>query len=274
MKSTSGSLANALNKSRKNGLARLKIIGSGDRSNSNQPPATAISVVELPEESNKRSPKPKTTDRRRSAGNYADHSTNEDRISSTTPTNITRKTTTTNPPIVIVSKPQKPSALSTNKAGVYYYRPTFLEQMKSLQCLRVLRSFYHKYGLKHVVLITVLLLYSLMGAGIFLFFEQPAEQIRLTSLHTKRKSFRRITVDRIISEIFNDTQRFLIFLSSEQTSEVENILMNSFEIHEDVVLNETFQHGVYSDMHWDFSNSMLYAWTIITTIGELKRHCL
>jgi hypothetical protein len=43
-------------------------------------------------------------------------------------------------------------------------------------CLRIMLSAYHKYGLKHVLLIIAFVMYVLMGALVFAIIETSAEQ--------------------------------------------------------------------------------------------------
>ena len=42
--------------------------------------------------------------------------------------------------------------------------------------MKILTDVYHRYGLKHAVLVLVLLLYALLGAVVFVMIEEPEQQ--------------------------------------------------------------------------------------------------
>ncbi|CAD6186783.1 unnamed protein product [Caenorhabditis auriculariae] len=133
---------------------------------------------------------------------------------------------------------------------------------KTPRWLRILRKIYHDYGLKHVCLISLLVLYQFIGAGIFYFceagYDEDKEKLWKARISSNRTNF----VNEIVPKLFNNT-RYLFFLSDEQTNEVSEVL------HEMVENYET-QLGIkYTDqkIKWDFWNAMLYAQTICTTIG-------
>ncbi|KAK6029163.1 Ion channel, partial [Ostertagia ostertagi] len=117
-------------------------------------------------------------------------------------------------------------------------------------CPEVLKRIYHDYGLKHVCLISILIIYQFIGAGVFYFceagFDESKEKIWNIRIAENRTKF----VFDIIPLMFNNTD-YLFFLTQEQTDEV------SAKLHAEVRRYEK-QLGIrYTDqkIKWDFWNA-------------------
>lgn len=144
-----------------------------------------------------------------------------------------------------------------------------LRRSRFVSAAEVSRKFkvvYHKYGLKHVLLLVILLLYSILGAAIFYQIEAPNDKIQRDDFQQHRTSGRRrLIAEKIFPKIFNNTDQFLIFLDQQSSDEIYQIVETEIILYEET-LGLRYSHQA---IQWDFWNAMLYAGTIYTTIGDI-----
>lgn len=138
-----------------------------------------------------------------------------------------------------------------------------MRQRKTPLCLKIAQRVYHKYGLKHVVLLLVLVLYGFVGALIFVLIEGPAEERLKSEWRSRLDNSREIFVRDLMIELFNNS-RYVVFIPSWKTRPITDHLSRRLDDFERQ-LGVTFdpQHKI----SWDYWNAVLFTGTICTTIG-------
>ncbi|CAO4382675.1 unnamed protein product [Caenorhabditis nigoni] len=135
-------------------------------------------------------------------------------------------------------------------------------QQKPPLWLVILNRAYHKYGLKHAVLILVFLVYCIAGGLIFWLIEEPFQSELRDKWHQKIYNNRTERVDFMMKRIFNNSD-FLIYIKGNTTTRLEQFFKEEFASYE----NQLGVKWSQQKMDWDFWNAVLFAGTICTTIG-------
>lgn len=127
------------------------------------------------------------------------------------------------------------------------------------------KRIYHRRGLKHLLLVFVLVIYQFFGAALFLYLEKGPEDDKEKEWRKNVTASRTIMIDKILPALINNTNYFL-YLNKIDSDRMARYLNQTIEDYENAL-------GIkYSDqkIKWDFWNAMLYAGTVCTTIGNIK----
>ncbi|CAJ0582873.1 unnamed protein product, partial [Mesorhabditis spiculigera] len=128
--------------------------------------------------------------------------------------------------------------------------------------VRILQTVYHDYGLKHICLLAILVLYQFFGAAVFYYYEADADERKENEWVDEIRFNRTRLVARIVPLLFNNSE-YLFFLTQNQTDDViEKLSLELIDYEQQLGIKHTDQK-----IKWDFWNAMLYAQTICTTIG-------
>ncbi|GMT12464.1 hypothetical protein PFISCL1PPCAC_3761 [Pristionchus fissidentatus] len=135
-------------------------------------------------------------------------------------------------------------------------------QRKPPLCFRIMYKAYHKYGMKHLVLIGFFLLYTALGGLVFLLVE-GGHQGGLKQEWAQRISINRTThVDNLMQELFNNTE-YMIYSNQNRSERARQLLLRTLSEYE----TKLGIRWSEQKMEWDYWNALLFAGTLCTTIG-------
>ncbi|XGW02884.1 hypothetical protein V3C99_014706, partial [Haemonchus contortus] len=129
-------------------------------------------------------------------------------------------------------------------------------------CFIFMNRAYHKYGLKHIVLILVFLFYTMVGAFIFLVVEGPYQNGLKEQWSERIAHNRSRRVMHLMARVFNNSE-YLVYIKGNTTLRLQKLFNDELASYER-------QLGIrWSEqrMEWDFWTALLFAGTICTTIG-------
>lgn len=143
---------------------------------------------------------------------------------------------------------------------LYFQADSFKSQVSDIRktkkvphWVRVTHKYYHDYGLKHLCLIIVLIIYQFIGAGIFYYCEHSNEESKELQWKEELKLNRSSLIKRVIKTFHNNNVN--TNYGRLTTKKLENELTELFKGYErDLDVSFTDQK-----IKWDFWNAMLYA---------------
>ncbi|CAB07375.3 Potassium channel domain-containing protein [Caenorhabditis elegans] len=135
-------------------------------------------------------------------------------------------------------------------------------QQKPPLWLVILNQAYHKYGLKHAVLIIVFLIYCISGGLVFWLIEEPYQSELRDAWQHKIENNRTARVDAMMKKIFNNSD-YLIYIKGNTSQRLTTFFIEELGSYE----NQLGVKWSQQKMDWDFWNAVLFAGTICTTIG-------
>ena len=122
---------------------------------------------------------------------------------------------------------------------------------------------YHKYGLRNLVSILVLLLYMAFGGGLFVWLEKE-NQDQMKERKQELNNVKRQEFIKNLTIVLNETD-FLFLIDFENDTETFNRLVDGELINFQRFLLDTEEPA----QEWNFFNSLLYSVSLITSIGIL-----
>ncbi|KAL6742118.1 hypothetical protein Aduo_015307 [Ancylostoma duodenale] len=129
-------------------------------------------------------------------------------------------------------------------------------------CFIIMNRAYHRYGLKHIVLILVFLSYTAFGAFIFLVVEGPYQNDSKEEWGERIARNRSRRVLELMARAFNNSE-YLVYIKGNTTLRLQKLFNDELASYER-------QLGIrWSEqrMEWDFWTALLFAGTVCTTIG-------
>lgn len=128
------------------------------------------------------------------------------------------------------------------------------------------QDFWNDYYIKHPLLLLLLLVYTILGAMIFVTFERPRQEIEEQQWRSKVDKFRKVSFESLNKRLFN-TSDLLIFLDPPRAVRAQEVLRNwSVEFEKDFW--NLFLKKDPRRLDWDMWNASVFAMSVFTTIGN------
>ncbi|PAV92031.1 hypothetical protein WR25_22696 isoform B [Diploscapter pachys] len=128
--------------------------------------------------------------------------------------------------------------------------------------MSILYKSYHKYGGKHLVLVLVFLLYTTIGAAIFLHIEEKAQSDLKSKWEMLIGQNRTRQVSTLMEKMLNNSM-YLVYIERNTIAQLEQLIDSQLREYEQELGIQWSQQKT----KWDFANALLYAGSICTTIG-------
>lgn len=126
---------------------------------------------------------------------------------------------------------------------------------------RFFRKAYKKLNLKHLIPLTFVALYTILGAAIFVGLERSTDQ---SDLDVKNKDLQTAKID-IVDKLARDVARVKISeITGRQYKQIFRDAIDDFEKQLGSITGNSFDPKTA----WDFWNAMYFSGTIYTTIGR------
>lgn len=153
------------------------------------------------------------------------------------------------------------SVVVSKKSSVASQKSSELTKSREKLTCASLKNFYTQYGLSHLIPLILLIAYTLIGGWIYFWIEHDAEIQEKTS---KLKELRD-SIGKLRHDLYLNLEAVIMNPNTSRINKL-NYTKMAIEWYE-----EQLQIGVDSSLetyNWDIWNSMFFASTIFTTIGN------